>query len=213
VPCPPESTALPHEHLTLFGTDADGRLFYGEQGGELPNITVARIWLQARQDAFTPEVLATPLAETPYALRHTAVSTWLNGGVPATQVAEWAGHSVEVLLKVYAKCLAGQDALAVVGWRRHYVRSDRPRRCGRNRRWNFGTYSARTVGSGREQPTLWKVGPDRRFRWSGPISPGERRVPPTGIEPATHGLGMSASGRHIGLSSAYGGVECGILSR
>jgi hypothetical protein len=38
-----------------------------------------------------------------------AVSTWLNAGVPATQVAEWAGHSVHVLLKVYAKCVIGQD--------------------------------------------------------------------------------------------------------
>ncbi len=32
---------------------------------------------------------------------------WLNGGVPATDVAAWAGHSVEVLLKIYAKCLDG----------------------------------------------------------------------------------------------------------
>jgi hypothetical protein len=29
-------------------------------------------------------------------LRHAAVSTWLNGGVLATTVAEWAGHSVEI---------------------------------------------------------------------------------------------------------------------
>jgi len=41
-------------------------------------------------------------------LRHAAVSTWLNAGVPAAQVAEWAGHSVDVLLRVYAKCVAGQ---------------------------------------------------------------------------------------------------------
>jgi len=33
----------------------------------------------------------------------------LNAGVPATQVAEWAGHSVAVLLRVYAKCIAGQE--------------------------------------------------------------------------------------------------------
>jgi hypothetical protein len=33
-------------------------------------------------------------------------------GVPALQVAEWAGHSGEVLLKVYAKCVDGQDAIA-----------------------------------------------------------------------------------------------------
>ena len=55
---------------------------------------------------------ASPLARRPYDLRHAAVSTWLNAGVPATQVAEWAGHSVAVLLQIYAKCLAGQDETA-----------------------------------------------------------------------------------------------------
>jgi hypothetical protein len=38
------------------------------------------------------------------------VSTWLNGGVPATTVAECAGHSVEVLLRIYARCLDGGTA-------------------------------------------------------------------------------------------------------
>ena len=51
-----------------------------------------------------------PLARRPYDLRHAAVSLWLNAGVPATQVAEWAGHSVNVLLRVYATCIVGQDA-------------------------------------------------------------------------------------------------------
>jgi len=32
--------------------------------------------------------------------------------VPPAQVAEWAGHSVAVLLKVYAKCIDGQDQIA-----------------------------------------------------------------------------------------------------
>ncbi len=40
------------------------------------------------------------------------MSTWLNAGVPPTQVAEWAGHSVHVLLRVYAKCIVGQDEAA-----------------------------------------------------------------------------------------------------
>jgi integrase len=44
---------------------------------------------------------------TPYDLRHAAVSTWLAAGVPAAEVAERAGHTVDVLLKVYAKCLDG----------------------------------------------------------------------------------------------------------
>jgi hypothetical protein len=35
------------------------------------------------------------------------VSTWLNAGVAPPQVAEWTGHSVDVLLRVYAKCIAG----------------------------------------------------------------------------------------------------------
>jgi hypothetical protein len=32
--------------------------------------------------------------------------------VPAPQVAQWAGHSVDVPLRVYAKCIAGQEAAA-----------------------------------------------------------------------------------------------------
>jgi hypothetical protein len=45
-------------------------------------------------------------------LRHACLSTWLNGGVYPTQVAEWAGHSVDVLLRIYAKCVGGQGELA-----------------------------------------------------------------------------------------------------
>ncbi len=52
------------------------------------------------------------LARRPYDLRHACLSTWLNGGVYPTQVAEWAGHSVDVLLRIYAKCVVGQDELA-----------------------------------------------------------------------------------------------------
>ncbi|MEZ0107603.1 hypothetical protein ABH920_001595 [Catenulispora sp. EB89] len=49
------------------------------------------------------------MGKRPYDLRHAAVSTWLNAGVSAPQVAEWAGHSVDVLLSVYAKCIDGQE--------------------------------------------------------------------------------------------------------
>ncbi|MCZ7473010.1 hypothetical protein [Micromonospora sp. ANENR4] len=37
------------------------------------------------------------------------MSLWLNAGVPATEVAERAGHSVDVLLKVYATCIDGAE--------------------------------------------------------------------------------------------------------
>jgi integrase len=111
VPCPPELTALLHEHMERFGTAADGQLFVGERNGaQLPKLTIVRAWKRAREETFTPDLIASPLVRTPYDLRHAAVSTWLNGGVPATTVAEWAGHSVEVLLKIYAKCLDGGSA-------------------------------------------------------------------------------------------------------
>ncbi|MEO3813196.1 hypothetical protein ABGB17_29700 [Sphaerisporangium sp. B11E5] len=36
----------------------------------------------------------------------------LNSGVPAPDAEERAGHSVDVLLRVYAKCLDGQREIA-----------------------------------------------------------------------------------------------------
>ncbi|MGF1646103.1 MAG: hypothetical protein ACFCVF_04170 [Kineosporiaceae bacterium] len=37
------------------------------------------------------------------------MSTWLSAGVDPAVVAEWAGHSVAVLLRVYAKAASGRD--------------------------------------------------------------------------------------------------------
>jgi hypothetical protein len=48
-----------------------------------------------------------PLAKRVYDLRHACLTTWLNSGVPAAQVAEWAGNSVPVLQAIYIKCIAG----------------------------------------------------------------------------------------------------------
>lgn len=110
VPIHPELTRLLREHLATFGPGEDGRLFTGVGGGELP--TIRRAWAKARQVALTPAEQASPLARRPYDLRHACLSTWLNGGVYPTQVAEWAGHGVDVLLRIYAKCIAGQDELA-----------------------------------------------------------------------------------------------------
>lgn len=109
VPCPPELTRILRQHVAKYHADGDGRLFRGDHGGDVPAITWNRVWRRARQLALTPRAAATPLAYRPYDLRHAAVSTWLNGGVDPTVVAEWAGHSVEVLMSVYAKCLDGQD--------------------------------------------------------------------------------------------------------
>ena len=47
----------------------------------------------------------------PYDLRHSGVTWRLNSGVPPTEIAAWAGHSVEMLLRVYARCVAGLEDL------------------------------------------------------------------------------------------------------
>ncbi|WP_326626641.1 tyrosine-type recombinase/integrase [Nonomuraea fuscirosea] len=112
VPCPPALTRILRAHLAEFGTGPGDRLFTGVRGGELPGITYRRVWAKAREKALTKQEAQSPLARRIYDLRHACVSTWLNAGVPATQVAEWAGHSVEVLLRIYAKCVVGQDAVA-----------------------------------------------------------------------------------------------------
>jgi integrase len=112
VPCPPELTGLIWRHIAKFGFGEDGLLFCGEQGGEVPMITYTRTWRAARARALTEEVQASPLAARPYDLRHAAVSTWLSGGVDPAKVAEWAGHSLSVLMEVYAACLYGQEVTA-----------------------------------------------------------------------------------------------------
>ena len=98
-----EHEPFPHKH----SREGSGAGFHGldtgvgqdcvERLGELPGSV-------ADQE---PEVHRVDLR-----LAHAAVSLWLNAGVPAPQVAERAGHSVEVLLRVYAKCLDDSDKAA-----------------------------------------------------------------------------------------------------
>ena len=88
------------------------RIFASDRGQTIASTAISDVWAEARTLALTPAQVVSPLAGRPYDLRHAAVSLWLNAGVPATEVAERAGHSVEVLLRVYAKCLDDNEAVA-----------------------------------------------------------------------------------------------------
>ena len=91
-----------------YGTAPDGRLFRGARGGLLSESSYGRTWHAARDVALGPELAATTLARRPYDLRHAALSLWLNAtGAPPAEVAARAGHSVHVLLAVYAHCIPG----------------------------------------------------------------------------------------------------------
>ncbi len=111
-PIPPELVALLRWHLGEFGTASDGRLFRQPNGRIVGSSTYSQVWQAAREMAFTPAQVVSPLAGRPYDLRHAAVSLWLNAGVPAPTVARRAGHLMEVLLRVYANCIDGDEVMA-----------------------------------------------------------------------------------------------------
>jgi integrase len=113
VPLHPDLVALLCRHIEAYGTAPDGRVFRSTTGGAVRMSTYLTVWRRARKQALTPAEAASPLARRPYDLRHAAVSRWLNAGVPPTQIAEWAGHSVRVLLTVYAKCIVGEEKQAL----------------------------------------------------------------------------------------------------
>jgi integrase len=123
VPVHPELVALLSEHLKKYPPGPDGRIFTGPRGGIFNDRAYLKVFHKARTGAFIGQEEASLLARRPYDLRHAAVSTWLNAGVPAPQVAEWAGHSVDVLLRVYAKCISGQQHEA----KRRIEEATRPR--------------------------------------------------------------------------------------
>jgi integrase len=109
VPIPPELVVLLRDHVARFGAGEDGRLFRSANGNPIQPSTWWQVWGKARRLALTPEQLATPLMRRPYDLRHSGITWRLNSGVPATEIAAWAGHSVEMLMRVYARCVVGWE--------------------------------------------------------------------------------------------------------
>jgi hypothetical protein len=100
---------LLRDHLKRYGTAPGGRIFTLARGGVLTDRAYLAVFHKARAAAFTGDEAASLLARRPYDQRHAAVSTWLKATADAPQVADWAGHSVAVLLRVYAKCISGQQ--------------------------------------------------------------------------------------------------------
>jgi integrase len=99
------------DHIQTYGTGPDGRLFRSETGNPLQPSTWWQVWQKVRAASLTPEQLATPLMKRPYDLRHSGITWRLDSGVPDAQVAAWAGHSVEMLRRVYAGRAQGLDSI------------------------------------------------------------------------------------------------------
>ena len=112
MPIPPEMAAILRAHIDTFGVAPDGQISSSDHGHPIASTAISDVWAEARTLALAPAQVASPLAGCPYDLRHAAVSLWLNAGVPATDVAERTRHSVEVLLRIYAKCLDDGEGIA-----------------------------------------------------------------------------------------------------
>lgn len=124
VPAHPELVVWLQRHVKQFETGVGGRLFVARTGRAGVPIsppyakpvdmgTIYRAWQRAREAVLSEKEFASMLARRPYDLRHACLSTWLNAGVSPAQVAEWAGHSVDVLLRVYTNCVEGDDEVAL----------------------------------------------------------------------------------------------------
>ncbi|WP_374192988.1 tyrosine-type recombinase/integrase [Streptomyces sp. AV19] len=107
VPIPPEFVAMLRRHVERYGTAADGRLFRSERGLYVQTAAYGKTWKRAREEALDEQERATLVAERPYDLRHAGISFWLHSGVDPAECARRAGQSIEVMLRVYAKVLAG----------------------------------------------------------------------------------------------------------
>jgi integrase len=109
VPMHPELAKMLRDHIAEFGTGPGGRIFTLATGKIVTDRAYLKVFHEARSAAFTEAEAVSLAAHRPYDLRHAAVSTWLKATADPAQVAEWAGHTVDVLMRVYAKCVAGQQ--------------------------------------------------------------------------------------------------------
>lgn len=104
-------TRLIRAHVAEFGTGGGGLLFTGPTGGAVAQSTYSRIWDKVRKARSAPPSTA-----------HCSPSARTTSVTPASQpgsTVEWRPHrspsgqdTVEILLRIYAKCLAGQDEIA-----------------------------------------------------------------------------------------------------
>ena len=114
VPIHPELVAMLRNHIRDYvPAGPDARLFTGLTGGPVTDRMYLRVFHEARAAAFTEAERESPLMGVPYSLRHAAVSTWLRTTGDPALVASWAGHTVAVLLNVYAKCVHGTKGEAL----------------------------------------------------------------------------------------------------
>lgn len=104
VPLPPDLVRRLRSHLEAF-PPLEGRVFSNSAGRPITAANYSPVWIRARERRW-PE--GHPLRKARlYDLRHAAATMMLRAGVPSAEVALRLGHSVDVLMRVYAGVFPG----------------------------------------------------------------------------------------------------------
>ncbi|MET8471247.1 tyrosine-type recombinase/integrase [Streptomyces sp. NPDC006422] len=93
VPVSPDVVGVLRRWIDEAGLEAEDLLFPAERGGALASSEYKRAWRRARQAVLSPDEVQAGLGEQVSSLRDSCLDRWLEAGVPAWGVAEWAGVS------------------------------------------------------------------------------------------------------------------------
>lgn len=114
VPVPAEMVPELRRHLDEHvGKGRDAVVFTNTSGGRINSSNFIRdVWSKARQQVFEDD---SPLRRVRrHDLRHSAITVWLNAGVPLKTAQRWSGHkTLSVLLDTYTGVMRNDDAVAV----------------------------------------------------------------------------------------------------
>lgn len=98
-PITPALAAILKEYI---GTRTEGLMVTTRSGSVVTQSNFWRAWKRARQDKNW----------TTYDLRHTCATNWLRAGIDVRIIANWLGHSPEVLFNTYAGAMEGSNKRA-----------------------------------------------------------------------------------------------------
>ena len=108
VPIPPKLVELLDDHMADFRSGQ--RVFTNNAGNHVSPNNYGKVWKRNRSMLWpAPHPLASAV---PYDLRHGAASTMLAAGVNPAEVARRLGHSVDMLMRVYAGVFQDERARA-----------------------------------------------------------------------------------------------------
>lgn len=106
VPLAPQLVVIILDHLDRWSA-IGGLVFTNAAGRSVTPENYGKVWNREKPKVWRAGHVA--VGAVPYDLRHTAATTMLRAGVPLPEVARRLGHSVEVLLRVYAGVFADEE--------------------------------------------------------------------------------------------------------